>query len=180
LDYDVIPPHPPILALDPNGTDAVDAVAIHPSREMDPSDDVNQRPETAQAKSTSTSTSMLRALVGSFGLGLGLGRTPDLSRSSETVEGGSIANVPVVAAAQPNHSVSSEATAVGDWERVPSFDEDRRASESDPWVGIEDDTDETLVFWDDIDDDDALVGNKQRGHAEGGEQTLTYARVLRA
>jgi hypothetical protein len=171
LDYDVIPPHPPILALDPTDTDAVPIPA-----------DVNQRPETAQAKSTSTSTSLLRALVGSFGLGLGLARTPDLSRSSETtVESGSsrgIANVPV--AVEPNHIVSSEVTASGDWERVPSFDEDRRANESDPWVGIEDDTDETLVFWDDIDDDDALVEKKQRGHAEGGEQTLTYARVLRA
>ncbi len=161
LDYDVVPPHPPVVAL-PNAP--VSPINVRSNL---------SKPTDGSAKPTSM-LARTRAIVSSFGLG----RTPELTGSLET-DGGALEGrtsledvEPLIAITSPL-SIPSETQ--GDWERIPSFKSGNAGIlDDDLWVGIEDDNDETLVFWDDIDEDKTVV---EESKVKG--QTLTYARGLK-
>jgi hypothetical protein len=118
-----------------------------------------------------------RAYVSSFGLG----RTPDLTRSLET-DGGPlerhISPGDIVPSISTMETLPIPTETQSEWERVPSFKNgNMNKLDDDHWVGIEDDNDETLVFWDDIDEDRNIEVGGIDDQVQG--QTLTYARVLR-
>ncbi len=145
-----------------------------------PADDPPPSRAREQAAATSSSPagrsfSLLRSLFSS-------GRTPDLSRSAGSAGHEEPLTSPLLETtsgmlAAPTTAVlndTDEATPA-DWERVAALPDATALPGSEPWVGIEDETDETLLFWDDI-DQDCAVGSKDS--AIKREPALTYARVV--